>query len=305
MAVLARRRPTPGAARGARLSAMVIDRPPPRFGSCSAIGASGCSSIDGGVGAPGRSTAATMAWATPAGRMKLEWRASPHRTHCSMTSAVTSGSQSMPMPVRVGPGPHDGGPHAGALELHLQGADVALEPPLGGHVGGHGRPGSLDDVGGDEHDVAAAGAPTMAGTRARTRRWVPIRLTPRTRRSLGVGVAATGSRRIVLSAALDTRISTVARAASTAALANCSTDVGVGQVEVDGHRLAAARPGWPPPSPRTPSTRRAPRTTGWPGAARASAVACADARRGAGDHGRPARRDGARSGPSAPADQRP
>ena len=32
------------------------------------------------------------------------------------------------MPVSVGPGPHDHGPHPRALELHLQGGDEALEP---------------------------------------------------------------------------------------------------------------------------------------------------------------------------------
>ena len=52
-----------------------------------------------------------------------------------------------------GSGAQDGGPDAGPLELHLEGADVALEAPLRRHVGGHGGPGPLGHVGGHEDDV--------------------------------------------------------------------------------------------------------------------------------------------------------
>src|SRR5690606_1598500 len=52
-------------------------------------------------------------------------------------------------------GADDAGADAGALELHLQGVDHALQAPLAGGVGRHERPGADGDVGGDEADVAA------------------------------------------------------------------------------------------------------------------------------------------------------
>ena len=68
------------------------------------MGASGCSSMTVAWTPRGRLTTAQTAWATPSGRMKLEWRANPQAAHCSMISPVTTGSQSMPIPVMVGPG---------------------------------------------------------------------------------------------------------------------------------------------------------------------------------------------------------
>ena len=53
-------------------------------------------------------------------------------------------------------GPHDHGAHPRALQLHLQRGDEALEPPLGGHVGRHARPGVGHDVGRHEDQVAPA-----------------------------------------------------------------------------------------------------------------------------------------------------
>ena len=85
----------------------------------------------------GRPTTATMAWATPVGRMKFEWRAKPHAAHSLDDLA---GDLGVPVHAHAGQGragPDDRGPHPGALELHLQRVDVALEPPLGGDVGRH------------------------------------------------------------------------------------------------------------------------------------------------------------------------
>ena len=148
--------------------------------------------------------------------MKLEWRAKPHAAHCSMTSA---GDVGVPVHAHAGQGragPHDGGPHAGALELHLQGADVALEPPLGGHVGGHGRPGSF----GTTSEVTNTTSPRRRADHGRdagraTSRWVPLRLTPSDaveRRRASVSSTAPA----MFWPALDTTIST-APSASTAA----------------------------------------------------------------------------------------
>ena len=63
------------------------------------------------------------------------------------------------------------------------------------------------------------------------------------------------------------------RGLSTAALANCVHRVAVGQVEVDGDRLAAVGPDGRGRRPRTRSTRRAPEGHRVAGAARARAVA--------------------------------
>ena len=110
---------------------------------------------------------------------------------------------------------------------------------------------------------------TMAGTRARTSRWVPLRLTASTPSNASGSVSSTAP--AMFWAALDTRISTAPRV-STAALANCSTE------------SPSARSRWmataSPPSARMAAavsshsaTRRAPRATGWPRAASAWAVA--------------------------------
>ena len=87
-------------------------------------------------------------------------------------------------------------------------------------------------------------------------------------------------------AALDTRISTAPRAA-TAEVANCSTESRVGQVEVDGDGLAPVGPDGrrgilalvDPPGPERHRV---------PEGGQGLGGGLADARRGAGDHGRPA-----------------
>ncbi len=210
-----------------------------------------------------------MASATPAGRMKLEWRANPHAAHCSMTSA---GHLGVPVHAHAGQGragPHDGGPHPGPFQLHLEGADVALEPPLGGHVGGHGRAGPLGHVGGDEDDVAAPAGRHGRGQGAHQ----------------SVGAAHVDGQHAV--EGLGGRCRARRR--------RCS-----GRRWTPGSRPRRGRPrppwrtgrpsrrrpgrgGWP--RPRRPSarmaaavsshssTRRAPSTTGWPSAASAMAVA--------------------------------
>ena len=72
--------------------------------SVASIGASGWTSTTLRCVPRGAATAWAMADATPSGRRKAECRARPQRVHSASTSPVTSGSQSMPMPVRVGPG---------------------------------------------------------------------------------------------------------------------------------------------------------------------------------------------------------
>ena len=124
--------------------------------------------------------------------------------------------------------------------------------------------------------------PTMAGTRARTSRWVPTHLTPSTP-SNAVGVGVQHRAGDVLGGVghqdLD-RAEGVDRAA-----ANRSTESAVGQVEMDGEGLPAAGPdgrrrllalGHPP----GPEDHRV--AEGGQGLGRG----LADARRGAGHHGR-------------------
>ena len=72
------------------------------------------------------------------------------------TDAAFSASQSEPISVTRLSGADDGGPHAGALELHLECPREAFEAPFGCDVsGGTGTRGS-DCLRGHEHDVTAA-----------------------------------------------------------------------------------------------------------------------------------------------------
>ena len=131
--------------------------------------------------------------ATPSGRRKCECRARPQRAHSSSTSPVTSGSQSMPMPVRVGPGRTIDGPHPGALELHLQRADEALEPPLGRHVGRHRAAGVRARRRTSRRPGRRAGARPCRHRRPRTSRCAPPTLTRSTcRRSPPGPVSSAG-----------------------------------------------------------------------------------------------------------------
>ena len=207
---------------GSRCStAVVMALPRPSSSVSVRMGASGCSSMTVAWVPRGRDTTATMASATPGRAHEVGVAGeSPGRPLLD----DLAGHLGIPVHAHAGQGgtgTHDGGPHPGALELHLQGADVALESPLGGHVGGHGRPGSFGHVGGDEDDVAPAPARSSAGARARTSRWVPLTLTASTPSNASGPVSSTEP--AMFWAALDTRISTGPRA-STAALANCSIE---------------------------------------------------------------------------------